>query len=122
MTWPGSVLHSVRGTPQAFAAAVMSMTRAFAPASRSGFQAACTLELPPVPWMPKSGLTYSFPAAHDQLNPPVPSDADPRVRLKRSDRGLRRGAAAAGEVDGQGEARTRDRAGSQEAPATQGTR
>ena len=38
------------------------MARALAPASRSGCIEELTLELPPVPCMPKAGLAYSFPA------------------------------------------------------------
>jgi hypothetical protein len=48
-TAPISARHDEAGTLHCFAAASTSISRAAAPASRSGFQEDITLSLPPVP-------------------------------------------------------------------------
>ena len=56
ITSPFSAWQDAGSTPHSFAAAVISMTRATAPARRSGSHQAGTEVEPPVTWNPSSGL------------------------------------------------------------------
>src|SRR5437660_2240318 len=59
-TTPASARHSVRGTFHVSAAAEISISRAAAPARRSGSQPDCTLRLPTVIWSPYAGSASAW--------------------------------------------------------------
>src|SRR5881296_3846950 len=67
ITAPFSARHAALSTPQVSAAALTSISRAAAPALRSGVNAARTLVLPPVPCMPNIGLMYALSAGADSM-------------------------------------------------------